>query len=176
MILLVFISSITFIPSLAILEIPPCSPPELTRRYEARLVQQNIVTGQRPHDHQWLRCYLDFCDKYSFAPVDRLSLLAFQEKLQAKHQPEPRCQQARHAVSLYWEIVSPSAAGHIFRRMPPLHRMMQKFQTLTKSKDPRLLSMNNVKGFLSFLAVTKKIAASSQNQAFNALLFLFFRP
>jgi hypothetical protein len=85
-------------------------PPEVTRRYEARLVQQNTVIGQRPHDHQWLRYYLDFCDKYSFAPVDRLSLPAFQEKLQAKHQPEPRCQQAGHAVSLYWEMVSSSPA------------------------------------------------------------------
>lgn len=49
----------------------------------------------------------------------------------------------------------------------------RKFQNFTQSKDPRLLSMNDVKGFLNFLAVTKKIAASSQNQAFNALLFLF---
>ncbi|MER2530313.1 MAG: integron integrase, partial [Candidatus Competibacter sp.] len=49
----------------------------------------------------------------------------------------------------------------------------QKFQTFTQSKDPRLLSMDDVKGFLSFLAVHKNISASSQNQAFNALLFLF---
>jgi hypothetical protein len=35
-------------------------PPELTRRYEARLVQQNIVTGQRLHYQRWQRCYLDF--------------------------------------------------------------------------------------------------------------------
>ena len=49
----------------------------------------------------------------------------------------------------------------------------QKFQTFTKSKDPRLVAMDDVKGFLSFLAVEKKVAASSQNQAFNALLFLF---
>jgi len=49
----------------------------------------------------------------------------------------------------------------------------QKFQTFTKSKNPRLLSIDDVKGFLSFLAVHKHIAASSQNQAFNALLFLF---
>jgi integron integrase len=49
----------------------------------------------------------------------------------------------------------------------------QKLQTFTKSKDARLLTMDDVKGFLSFLAVQKKIAASSQNQAFNALLFLF---
>lgn len=33
--------------------------------------------------------------------------------------------------------------------------------------------MEDVKGFLSFLAMEKNVAASSQNQAFNALLFLF---
>ena len=49
----------------------------------------------------------------------------------------------------------------------------QKFQTFTKSKDPERVTMDDVKGFLSFLAVDKKVAASSQNQAFNALLFLF---
>jgi len=49
----------------------------------------------------------------------------------------------------------------------------QKFQTFTKSKDARLLTMDDVKEFLTFLAVEKRVAASSQNQAFNALLFLF---
>ncbi|MFZ1325249.1 MAG: integron integrase [Candidatus Contendobacter sp.] len=49
----------------------------------------------------------------------------------------------------------------------------QKFQTFTQSKDPRLLAMDDVKDFLSFLAVHKNISASTQNQAFNALLFLF---
>lgn len=33
--------------------------------------------------------------------------------------------------------------------------------------------MDDVKGFLNFLAVEKQVSASSQNQAFNALLFLF---
>jgi integron integrase len=50
---------------------------------------------------------------------------------------------------------------------------MRKFQTFTKSKEPRQLNMEDVKGFLSHLAVDKEVAASSQNQAFNALLFLF---
>ncbi len=49
----------------------------------------------------------------------------------------------------------------------------QKFQAFNKSKDARLLTMEDVKGFLSFLAVDKRVAASTQNQAFNALLFLF---
>ena len=49
----------------------------------------------------------------------------------------------------------------------------QKFQTFTKSKEPRSVNMEDVKAFLSFLAVDRNVAASSQNQAFNALLFLF---
>jgi integron integrase len=49
----------------------------------------------------------------------------------------------------------------------------RKLQTFTRSKDPRLLSVEDVKAFLSFLAIEKQVAASTQNQAFNALLFLF---
>ena len=63
--------------------------PELVQRYEARLVQQNVIAGQRPHYHKWLRYYLDFCHKYGFAPADCQSLPAFQEKLRAKRQPGP---------------------------------------------------------------------------------------
>ncbi|MDX8389556.1 MAG: integron integrase, partial [Mariprofundaceae bacterium] len=50
---------------------------------------------------------------------------------------------------------------------------VRQLQTFTKSKSPDLLCMEDVKSFLSSLAVEKKVAASTQNQAFNALLFLF---
>ncbi|MDH3353125.1 MAG: phage integrase N-terminal SAM-like domain-containing protein, partial [Nanoarchaeota archaeon] len=49
----------------------------------------------------------------------------------------------------------------------------RKFQSYTKSKDPVLLTAEDVKTFLTWLAVEKNVSASSQNQAFNALLFLF---
>ena len=49
----------------------------------------------------------------------------------------------------------------------------RQFQGFTKSKDPQLLSAADVKDFLTFLAVKRKVSASSQNQAFNALLFFF---
>jgi integron integrase len=52
---------------------------------------------------------------------------------------------------------------------------VRKLQAFTKSKDPRTLSMEDVRDFLSFLAVDKGVSASTQNQAFNALLFLFKR-
>jgi len=49
----------------------------------------------------------------------------------------------------------------------------RKFQNYTHSKDPQLLSTADVKDFLTFLAVKRNVSASSQNQAFNALLFIF---
>jgi len=48
-----------------------------------------------------------------------------------------------------------------------------QLQTFTKSKDYQQLSQQDVVDFLTFLAVKKQVSASSQNQAFNALLFLF---
>ena len=49
----------------------------------------------------------------------------------------------------------------------------RKFQAHTKSKVPGALTTEDVKAFLSDLAVRKKVSASAQNQAFNALLFFF---
>jgi integron integrase len=49
----------------------------------------------------------------------------------------------------------------------------RKLQTYTKSKDPRLLVTEDVKAFLTWLAVDRGVSASTQNQAFNALLFIF---
>ncbi|MBW1700375.1 MAG: integron integrase [Deltaproteobacteria bacterium] len=42
-----------------------------------------------------------------------------------------------------------------------------------KAKDPKNLTTRDVKEFLTDLAVRQKVSASSQNQAFNALLFFF---
>jgi integron integrase len=50
---------------------------------------------------------------------------------------------------------------------------VRHFQTFTKNKDPALLSSSDVKEFLTFLTVTRKVSASTQNQAFNALLFFY---
>ncbi|MCD4717178.1 MAG: site-specific integrase, partial [Desulfobacterales bacterium] len=50
---------------------------------------------------------------------------------------------------------------------------VRQFQNYTRSKDSGLLSSTDVKDFLAFLAVKRNVSASSQNQAFNALLFLF---
>lgn len=48
---------------------------------------------------------------------------------------------------------------------------VREYQTFTCSQDPRELTTEHVKRFLTSLAVRHKVAASTQNQAFNALLF-----
>jgi site-specific recombinase XerD len=50
---------------------------------------------------------------------------------------------------------------------------IQKFQAFKRSKGTELLSSNDVKGFLTFLAVKRRVSATTQNQAFNSLLFFY---
>ena len=49
----------------------------------------------------------------------------------------------------------------------------RQFQRFLKNKPPKSLSSKDVKEYLTYLAVQRRVAASTQNQAFNALLFLF---
>ena len=49
----------------------------------------------------------------------------------------------------------------------------RKFQTFVRSKSPALLDTDDVKRYLTWLAMEKNVAASTQNQAFNALLFFY---
>ena len=48
-----------------------------------------------------------------------------------------------------------------------------KLRHFTRQKDPQKPTPEDVKAFLTFLAVKQKVSASSQNQAFNALWFFF---
>ena len=49
----------------------------------------------------------------------------------------------------------------------------RKFQNYLKDKDPAELSSQEVKDYLTYLAVTCKVSSSHQNLAFNALLFIY---
>ncbi len=49
----------------------------------------------------------------------------------------------------------------------------RQFQRFLKNKPPQELTTADVKEYLTYLAVKGKVAASTQNQAFNSLLFLF---
>ncbi len=50
---------------------------------------------------------------------------------------------------------------------------LRQFQAFTRSCPPESLSPLEVKAFLSHLAANRSVSASTQNQAFNALLFFY---
>jgi integron integrase len=50
---------------------------------------------------------------------------------------------------------------------------VRKFQHFVKNRNPQSLTPDDVKAFLTHLAVEQKVSAASQNLAFNALLFFF---
>jgi integron integrase len=49
----------------------------------------------------------------------------------------------------------------------------RKFQSYLTHKDPATLASQDVKNYLTYLAVNCKVSSSTQNLAFNALLFLY---
>jgi site-specific recombinase XerD len=50
---------------------------------------------------------------------------------------------------------------------------LRAFQAFSKSKPPQSLGTDDVKEFLTFLAVKRRVSSSTQNQPSNALLFFF---
>ncbi len=49
----------------------------------------------------------------------------------------------------------------------------RKFESYVMHKEPQQLSSQDVKNYLTFLAVNCRVSSSTQNLAFNALLFLY---
>lgn len=78
-----------------------------------------------------------------------------------------------------WDLVLATMADEIRVRhysrktLITYAKWSRHFQRFLKNKPPHELSTADVKAYLSFLAVSCKVAASTQNQAFNSLLFFF---
>ena len=195
---------------------------------------------------KWLRYFYDFYSKHLNTADKPEKVRLFLEKLRSKNQAPAQCQQAAHAISLYFEMQSlasqqvasvdePSIDNNLIAQKTPLLQLSpdtpasvtqipafklrqsqysvagyeeksdspewdallivlageikvrhysrntlktyahwsRQFQRFLKNKPPQELSTADVKEYLTYLAVKCKVAASTQNQAFNALLFLF---
>ena len=90
---------------------------------------------------------------------------------------EWRC--LRKSGSAAWDRIIVGLAGEIrtrhYSRKTLQHyaNWTRKFQSYLADKDPAQLSSVDVKHYLTYLAVGCKVSSSTQNQAFNALLFLY---
>ena len=78
-----------------------------------------------------------------------------------------------------WDLVLAKLAAEIKVRhysrktLKTYAQWARKFQRFLRNKQPQELSTADVKEYLTYLAVKCNVAASTQNQAFNSILFLF---
>lgn len=198
-------------------------PTDLLARFEKMLPVNGVPDKAREFYLRWLRFYLDYCRKYDIPFDGPESRPLFLQKLQEKKLPPWQQEQALHAVSLYFDLIS-AAPESVFVPVPTTPALgpvpatnhtpppvpepgvstgaswreeftsltqeikvrhyspktldtyklwLRKFQAFVHSKPPESLTAADVKEFLTWLAVKRKVAASTQNQAFNALLFFF---
>lgn len=81
--------------------------------------------------------------------------------------------------SLEWDAVLENLAAEIAVRhysrktLKTYAHWSRQFQRFLKNKSPSAVSTQDVKEYLTYLAVKYRVSAATQNQAFNALLFLF---
>jgi integron integrase len=99
----------------------------------------------------------------------------------APDQPSPRpvssSNDAHTARGVSWIAAYTRLANDIRLRhyspktLKAYRQWVRHFQTFTRRQDPAALSSTDVREFLTWLAVQRQVSASTQNQAFNALLF-----
>ena len=72
------------------------------------------------------------------------------------------------------ELASEIKTRHYSRNTLKVYALWaRQFQKFLQNKPPHELSSSDVKEYLTYLAVKCHVSASTQNQAFNALLFVF---
>jgi integron integrase len=147
----------------------------------------------------WVAQFFDHCRKHpddEFTPEEQTAFLKFK----ARKIETWQLGQAREAIEVYrfWKERQ-GGQGSLIRmdtskqwkataeemtRMMRLKHMalrteqaylgwVRRFYRFVQGEPPGTLESSHVKDFMTYLAVERKVGASTQNQAFNALLFLF---
>jgi integron integrase len=167
----------------------------------ARLRELGVPETEWDERLRWLRFYLDFCFKYAFPPRDSDSLEPFLQKMAAKGQGVAEQRMAADSVGHYyalmktwgaraeaapadrvrgaWQSVLDAIKAEIRLRQysPKTGKAYaiwtDQFRQFLADKDPSLVDSDDARRYLTHLAVERHVVASTQNQAFNALLFVF---
>ena len=79
-------------------------PTALNQQFDNLLLNKSFSDKDKSFYKKWLRFYWDFCHKYHHDAFHSGSLPLFLQKLQDKNQSEQQQNQAKYAVSLFFEI------------------------------------------------------------------------
>ncbi len=134
-------------------------------------LHESPVEADNPESITTESCSPETFEEVATKPQSKESAPPRTESVEGKN---PKFKAGASWVSCYEQLTAAIKTRHYSDKTLRAYRgWVRKFQTFTRSKPPESLSVEDVKAFLSHLAVDKNVAASTQNQAFNALLFLF---
>jgi hypothetical protein len=136
-------------------------PESLSQTFEAQLSLRKMPDQQRRDFHKWLRFYLDFCAKYGLNVVLTRSFAGFDDKLKSKGQSDSQRQQTRRSVAIYYRMIGVIQSPEVLSGNPSVENAFNSLSSDTGCKFAG--NGDDVKGFLSHLAMNKQVAASSQN-------------
>jgi integron integrase len=147
----------------------------------------------------WVNHFYKFCNKNPEDSVTQEEIEHFLKYL-SRNREDWQVKQASEAIQLYqyhkerkktekskgglelnaqWKLIAESM-HKILRLMHRSYRTEQayigwvrRFYLFMKGRSPYSLESRDVKDFMTYLAVERDVSVSTQNQAFNAILFLF---
>ena len=152
-----------------------------------------------PYYLNWITKFHEFCDIKAKTPITSENIDRYLNKLSSIYEPW-QIQQASDAVSLYricqrgkstplvqntdepdrqWkhvadEMVRMMRLRHLSIRTEKTYMgWIRSYYRFLKGKPPQKLNQTDLKDFLTHLAADRKVSASTQNQAFNSILFLY---
>ena len=169
-------------------------PENVDNKYGVYLDDCNVLKSDRWKYKKWLAFYLHFCSKYKHDSSNLSSLPLFLDKLSDKKQTEMQRKEALKAVDNYFSMLKNKdkltikenwdrVIDTLIKEIQLRHYSKKTLQTYVGwnkrlknyfyNKNPQGLEPADIKKYLEYLTCNKKVSASTQNQAFNALLFLY---
>lgn len=163
------------------------------------LKRRIIPPKQIAYYAHWVIRFFNHCGKHPGDPIEQADIDEYL-KAEAKQRESWQIDQARNAVEIYryWTVQKNAstsrrglnasaqwkAVASEMRRVMRLRHMsyqtektylqwVRRFYRFTNGIAPEKLAGDSVKDFMTHLAVVIKVSASTQNQAFNALLFMY---
>ncbi len=152
---------------------------------------------QRQYYVRWMQSYIEYCNRLHNDAASQAYVDPFIIKLSASC-PDWQVEQAKDAIRLYFyykkesnpvlprpktgtdsiwadsihQMVNAMRLRHLSYRTEQTYlNWMRQFYRYVKGAVPKELGTRHVTDFLTYLAVERKVSASTQNQAFCSILF-----
>lgn len=170
--------------------------------FQKFLESKRLVPDKKiPYYLNWVSSFISYCQTQKCSAAEDGRIVPFLN-LMAKEREEWQVKQAREALRLYhyhltretpetfvpgqdtdsdtaWRAIAVQMQEALRLRHRSLRteklyiHWLRSFYIFVKGKKTVDIDSQDVKNFMSHLVVSRNVSASTQNQAFNAMLFLF---